>query len=417
MIAIRRTLHALCALAALLPAVTSAGSARLAPAELPPAPPFDSGDGVPGRKDWALRDGRPETFRNIAELLPTRRIAPPARAYPLGVAKTPLALHYGFAGAEYSIEDFVRRTDTTGLLILKGDEILYEGYYLGADRQDVFQSFSVGKSFVSTLVALARAQGKIHSLEDPMVKYLPEVQGSAYEHARIRDVLQMSSGTAYNEEYEDPNSDIAEFARIVDAGNGGLYDFARSFQSIRAPGTKFYYASTDTEMLGALVARVTGTSLSAYLSEALWKPIGAEAPARWALDAPGSAGRELAAGGLQVTLRDYARFGRLFANGGRVGDRQVLPAGWIEEATVPHGAHVAYGQLEPNDPTGYGYQWWCIPDSHRSFTAEGIHGQFVMVDPVEHVVVVKLSAWSHAWDDAKAEETFAFFEAVTKALR
>ena len=302
-------------------------------------------------------------------------------------------------------------------MILKDNHILFEGYYLGADEKDTFQSFSAGKSFVSTLVGIAQADGLIKSIEDPVIRYLPEVKGLAYEHAKIRDVLQMASGTSYSEEYTNPDSDIAELTRIMEDSQGGLYDFARSFKSLRPPGTQFYYASADTEILGALVSRVSGQSLSAYMSEKLWKPLGAEAPARWAIDAPGSKGRELAAGGLQITLRDYGRFGLLFAHEGLQGKTRIVPSAWVREATVPRAPYLDYGKVEPGDPSGYGYQWWCIPDAHRSYTAEGIHGQYVMVDPVEHVVVVKLSAWVEAWDDAKARETVAFFEAVTKALR
>ncbi len=389
---------------------------HLAAGEITPAPPFDAGDGVPGREGWALGPGRPATFRSIPEILPTRRVAPPAVASKLLEPRKPFDLHYTLDGQSHSVAEFAARTDTTGLLILKGNQILFEGYYLGADPQDNFLSFSAGKSFVSTLVALAVADGKITSIEDPIAKYLPELKGSAYESARIRDVLQMASGTSYTEEYEDPHSDIAEFARIVDTSRGGLYDFARSFKAVRPPGQKFYYASTDTEVLGALVARVTGASLSAYMSERLWKPLGAQAPARWVIDQPGSAGREMAAGGLQVQLRDYGRFGMLFANDGRVGNRQLLPAGWVEAATRPRASYLDFGQLEPGYPLGYGYQWWCIPGPHHRFTAEGIHGQFVMADPVEHVVVVKLSAWPRAWEDDKEKETLAFFDAVTSLL-
>jgi len=404
------------ALLSMVSAAATLAGTRLTGGELAPAPVFDSGDGVPAPQGWALGPGHPETFRNIPEILPTRRVAPPAVASPLLEPRRPFDLHYTFGGQSRTVAEFAPRTDTTGLLVLKGNQILFEGYYLGADRQDNFLSFSAGKSFVSTLVALAIADGKIASIEDPIAKYLPELKGSAYEPARIRDVLQMSSGTSYTEEYEDPKSDIAEFARIVDAGHGGLYDFARSFKAVRPPGQKFYYASTDTEVLGALVARVTGTSLSAYMSERLWKPLGAQAAARWVIDQPGSAGRELAAGGLQVQLRDYGRFGLLFANGGRVGNRQLLPAGWVETATRPQAPYVDFGHLQPGYALGYGYQWWCIPGPHHRFTAEGIHGQFVMVDPVEHVVVVKVSAWPRAWEDDKEAETLAFFDAVTSNL-
>jgi CubicO group peptidase (beta-lactamase class C family) len=393
----------------------SAGS-RLAPADRLPAPDYDAGSGVAGREDWALGPGRAETFRNIEEILPTRRVAPPATASVLRPATAPLAIRYEFRGRTYSLDDFVARTDTTALLVLRGDRILHEGYYRGADRQDRFMSFSAGKSLTSTLVGLAIADGKIGSVEDPIVRYLPELAGSAYEHARIVDVLQMSSGTSYTEEYVNPDSDIARIVAIYSRGEGGAYDFARSFRPARPPGQKFVYASADTEVLGALVARVTGRSFSAYMSERLWQPIGAEAAARWILDQPGSRGREMAMGGLQARLRDYGRFGQLFANGGRVGALQLLPAGWVEAATRPSAPHVDYGRVGEGD-LGYGYQWWCIPGPHRAFTAEGIHGQFVMVDPVLKLVVVKLSSWRDAWDDEKAQETLAFFSAVSAAQR
>ena len=399
--------------------LTSAASAgqRLGTAELKPAPAFDAGDGVPGRGDWALGPGKATTYRNLPEILPSRRIAPAATASPLLDPTAPFDVRYTFEGRTRALADFPARTDTTGLLILKGNQIIFEGYFQGADRQDLFISFSTGKSFVSTLVALAIGDGKIASIADPIIKYLPELAGSAYATARIKDVLQMSSGTSYSEEYEDPHSDIATFASLVSKSAGGLYDFARSFKAIRRPGQQFYYASTDTEVLGALVARVTGQSLSAYMSAKLWQPIGAEAPARWLIDQPGTEGRELAAGGLLIQLRDYGRFGLLFANGGRWQGQQLLPAGWVEQATRPQDPQVQYGKLEPNYPLGYGYQWWCLPGPHQRFTAQGIHGQFILVDPVEDVVMVKLSSWPHAWEDAKEAETYALFEAVTEALK
>jgi CubicO group peptidase (beta-lactamase class C family) len=393
-----------------------AAGTRLPPKDLEPAPAYDAGDGVPTPAAMFTTDKTAVTYRNIEEILPTRRIAAGAVASALGEPATALDVHYRFDDATHSIADFVARTDTTGLLILKGDQILYEGYFQGADRQDLFMSFSVGKSFVSTLVAFAVADGKIKSIDDPILGYLPELKGSAYESATIKQVLQMASGTSYTEEYEDKDSDIATFAAIVARSRGGLYDFARSYKSVNKPGEKFYYATTNTEVLGALVARVTGRSLSAYLAEKLWRPLGAEAPARWVLDAPGSGGRELAGGGLQVRLRDYGRFGLLFANRGEWHGAQLLPAGWVDAATRPADAYVDYGKLMPGYPLGYGYQWWCLPGANHRFTAQGIHGQFILVDPVQKLVVVKLSSWRHAWEDQKEAETYAFFAAVADAV-
>ena len=390
---------------------------RLADGELLPAPVFDAHDQVAGASDWALSGVTASSLRNVAEILPSRRIATSATPSRLKPMRGHFDVRYDFAGGQFGIADFARRTDTTGLLVLKGDQIVFEGYYQGADPQDQFISFSAGKSVVSTLVGLAIADGKIASVDDPVIKYLPEVRGSAYEAARIRDVLQMASGTSYTEEYTDADSDIARFAMVMARNQGGSYDFARSFKAVRPPGQTFYYASMDTEVIGALVARVTGKSLSEYMSERLWKPIGAEAPARWILDQPGSAGREMAAGGLLMTLRDYGRFGRLFANEGRVGERALLPTAWVTEATRPQAAFVDYGHLQPEYGLGYGYFWWCLPGPHHRFTAQGIHGQFVMVDPVEKLVVVKLSSWPEAWDESKESETYALFDAVSRATR
>ena len=397
-------------------APTLSADKRLDAKHLAAAPTGDSGSDVADLTSWIAPANPAATFRNMEEIFPTRRIANSAWVSPLNAPTAPFDVRYMAAGQPHGIADFISRTGTTGLLILKSDRIIFEGYYQGADSNDLFMSFSTGKSVVSTLVGLAVGEGRIQSLDDKVAKYLPEVKGSAYEAASIRQVLQMSSGTSYSEEYEDPKSDIAGFAAVVSQNRGGLYDFCRSFKAVRPPGKAFYYATCDTEVLGALVARVTGVSLAAYMSEKLWKPLGAEAPARWLLDQPGAAGREMAGGGLQMRLRDYGRFGLLYANRGDWHGRQLLPAGWVEEATQPHDAQVDYGHLVSGYPLGYGYFWWLFPGEHRAFTAQGIHGQFILVDPVEKVVVVKLSSWQHAWEEDKERETYAFFAAVVDAL-
>jgi CubicO group peptidase (beta-lactamase class C family) len=399
---------------------TQAAHKQLEAAALVPSPVFDSGLDVPSRAEFFTTQHNAVAYRSVEETFPTRRIATSATASVLTTVPTP-PIRYTFdnavqGDATHSIDDFATRTVTSALLILHNDQILFEGYYLGADSKDRFMSFSAGKSFTSTLVALALGEGKIQSLNDPIMRYLPELKGSAYETATIKQVLQMATGTSYNEEYEDRKSDIATFAAIVARSRGGLYDFSRSFKSKQKPGTRFYYATANTEILGALVARVTGMSISQYMSEKLWQPLGAEAPARWILDADGSAGRELAGGGLQVRLRDYGRFGLLFANRGRWNGKQLLPAGWVEEATLPQDPYVQFGKLQPNYPLGYGYQWWLLPGPRHRFAAEGIHGQFILVDPEKQVVVVKLSAWKRAWDDEMEKETYAFFDAVDEAV-
>jgi CubicO group peptidase (beta-lactamase class C family) len=345
-----------------------AAGQRLSAKQLAPAPAYDAADGVPAPERTFTTGHTAVTYRNMEEIHASRRIAAGPTASELRPVATPLEVHYRVGGASYSIADFVARNDTTGLLILKGDQILNEGYYRGADPQDLFMSFSVGKSFVSTLVAFAVADGKIGSIDEPLLRYLPGLRGSAYATATIKQVLQMASGTRFSEEYEYGRADIATYAARVARGRGGVYDFARSFRSARRPGERFHYATADTEVLGALVARVTGRSLSAYRSEKLWRPLGAEAPARWILDQPGRRGREVAGGALQVRLRDYGRFGLLFANLGQWHGTQLLPAGWVAAATRPADPYVDFGRTERGTALGYGYQSWCLPGANHRLT-------------------------------------------------
>jgi CubicO group peptidase (beta-lactamase class C family) len=295
--------------------------------------------------------------------------------------------------------------------------ILYERYARGSDAATRYISFSMGKSVVSTLVGMAVADGKIASLDDKVSKYLPDVAGGAYEVVSIRDVLEMSSGTSFDESQATATSDLARFIGVFARNQGGLYDFAKAFKPARPPGQKFNYASADTEVLGALVAKATGEPLATYLSRKVWQPMGAEADARWVLDAPGSAGHEVAAGGLSARLRDYGRFGLVFAQGGKLNGRQVVPADWVAEASRPNAPHLQVGNIGTNSPRGYGYQWWLAPGGEGVFMAIGIHGQYIFVDPKRDLVIVKTAAWpTPGGTTALVAETMAFHAGVAAAL-
>ena len=371
------------------------------------------------RGTWGEPANAPSAFHNMEELFPSRRIAPPATALPLKEPTGPLAFTYTYKGKTKTLEDFAADTRTSGLLILRGDQILHERYYMGASPDSRFISFSVGKSFVSTLIGIALAEGKIRSLDDRMIDYLPDLKGGAYEKTTIKDVLEMSSGTEFDEEYTSAKSGIAGFLGRFDANQGGLYDYSRQFKSAHAPGAKFNYASADTEVLGMLVRRAVGEPLADYLSRKVWAPMGAEADARWMLDAPGAAGQEVAAGGVLARLRDYGRFGLLFARGGELDGRRIVPADWSVEAVRPHRPNLAPGKLGGRSQLGYGYQWWLAPDRpgrEGLFMAIGIHGQYILVDRKRDLVVVKTAAWPTASNPALAEETFAFFDGVIDAV-
>lgn len=330
----------------------------------------------------------------------------------------PFDITYELEGKRKTAEDLMAATDGTGLLVLHGDRILHESYGPGAGPKTLLMSMSVGKSVTSTLIGLARAEGKIASFDDPVTKYLPELAGTGYDGVRVRHILEMSSGIDFNESYEwGEESDAYRLLRAATEQKETFADVARSFGRKREPGTKFEYVSNDTQVLGLLLARVTGKSQSSYMAERLWGPLGAESDARWILDREGDEGVEMAFGGFNSTLRDYGRFGLLMAYEGKWRGEQLLPEGWVAEATIPHDPQVDYGKLIPDYPLGYGYQWWCFPGPDHAFTGQGIHGQFVMVNPVLDLVVVKTSAWPVPWDDAKERETYAFFHAVEENLR
>ena len=250
-----------------------------------------------------------------------------------------------------------------------------------------------------------------------MSSYLPELTGTSYDGVSIKHILQMSSGVDFSEEYGDSESD---FARLGDACFGGperLEDLAVTYGRKYEPGTDFYYASVDTVILGWLLRRVTSRSLSDYMEEQLWQPLGAEADANWVLDQEGEDGVECALAGFNATLRDYGRFGLLMAYDGVWNGRRLLPEGWVVEATIPDSPQVQPGELVDGYQLGYQYQWWSFPDEDHSFTGEGIHGQLLMVNPVLDLVVVKTSDWETAWQSDKERETWALFEAIADWTR
>ncbi|HOY76414.1 MAG TPA: serine hydrolase, partial [Hyphomonadaceae bacterium] len=261
------------------------------------------------------------------------------------------------------------------------------------------------------------ADGKIASIDDMVTQYLPDVAGGAYEKATIRNVLEMSSGTSFDESQATADSDLARFIGVLARNQGGLYDFAKGFKAVREPGVKFNYASADTEVLGALLAKATGEPLANYLSRKVWQPMGAEADARWILDAPGSAGREAAAGGISARLRDYGRFGLMFLHNGKINGKQVVPADWVKVATSPQSPHTQIGALGTNAPRGYGYQWWLPPGEDGVYMAVGIHGQYIFVDQKRDLVIVKTAAWpTPGGSRALVEETLAFHAGVAAQI-
>jgi CubicO group peptidase (beta-lactamase class C family) len=300
---------------------------------------------------------------------------------------------------------------STGMIVLHLGAVRYEGYFQGADASSLFTSWSVAKSFTSTLVGLALADGRIESLDDPVTRYLPDLAGTAYAGVTIAQALQMSSGVRFDETYASGTSDVDTYMEYVRSGRANAYLATRTERAAE-PGAKFNYNSSETQLLGAVLDAVLDQPLARYLSERIWQPIGAEADAMWFLDREG--GMEATSMGLNARLRDYARFGLLMARDGMVGRKRVLPAGWVDRATTPEGPAVAFGALEPGYPLGYGYQWWALPNG--SFEAQGVFGQFIYVDRLRDLVIVKTSAWPDFWVNENERAFLDIVQAISNAI-
>lgn len=292
-------------------------------------------------------------------------------------------------------EDFIKDSQTTGLLVLQHGKIIYENYWLGHAQDKQHISFSMAKSFVSALMGIAIEEGFITDIQQAVTDYVPELIGSGYEGVSIKNVLQMSSGVRFNEDYGDFNSDINRFSRATAFGTS-LDNFSASLEREKEPGTYHHYVSIDTQVLGMVLTRATGKSLTNYLSEKIWQPLGMEYKAYWLAD---DYDMELALGGLNVTLRDYAKLGWLYLNLGQWKNaqgqtRQIVPKQWVVDSTTADAPHLVAGKNNPasTSSSGYGYQWWLPLNADDEFAAQGIYNQYIYIDPDQKLVIVKNSA-------------------------
>ena len=299
-------------------------------------------------------------------------------------------------GGRQTIDGYLARNPTTGLLVAVGDTIHVERYqYARTDTQRLV-SFSMAKTVCALLVGLAVADGAIASIEDPAEKYVPALRGSEYGRTPIRHLLTMSSGVQFREDY-DGRDDTVKLSRAVLFGPGGAGAVRQFDTREAAPGARWYYASAETQVLGLVLTGALKRPIADYLSERIWQPIGAEADASWVID---RTGQETTYANFSAVLRDYARLGMLLANGGKVGDRQVVPADWLREMTRAHFTGTQTGRW-----FGYGFQTWIFPDNDGSFALLGVRGQTIFVDPLRRLVMVHTAVRPDARDPGGAEAT------------
>ncbi|NOZ41593.1 MAG: serine hydrolase [Alphaproteobacteria bacterium] len=348
-------------------------------------------------------------FSHMDQIFLTKVVKRAGPVYHFGSAPGKLPQSFIYKGRKVATAEFLKRRATTALLVIKNDNIVFEKYYLGTGEKDLRISWSMAKSFTVTLFGIAVEKGLI-DIDAPVDHYLPEMKGSGYQGVPIRDVLGMSSGVKWNEDYGDFFSDINRMGRILAIG-GSLDKFTTTLTKGTAPGKKFHYVSMDSHVIGMIVRRVTGNSLITLAEQDIWSKIGMEANAEWLTDSTGTA---FALGGLNMRTRDYARFGRLYLNNGNWNGKQVVPEAWIKAATTPSFPHNEPGP----DKFGYGFQWWIGPNARPGeFLAAGVYGQFIYVNQPEHIVIVKNSADRHFMDKINSKfETITFFRAITDKL-
>jgi len=354
------------------------------------------------------------TFRNIDRLFPTRAVPHGRRASPLPLAATPLRnVEFTFEGKTYSLTEYLHVNRVGALLVLKNGRIAYEHYAFGNTARSRWMSMSVAKSITSTLIGAAIHDGKIRSIDDMVTVYVPRLVGSAYDGVSIRQLLMMASGVQWNETYTDPTSDRRRLLEVqIAQQSGSAVELMRTLVRAATPGTVNNYSTGETQIAGEVVRGAVGKPLALYLSEKIWQPFGMETDASWWLDSPN--GHEIGGSGFSATLRDYARFGLFFLQGGRIGDTRVLPAGWTTEAG-------AMKTLANGKPLDYGYMWWPTHGgiggiNDGAFSAIGIFGQAIYINPREQVVIVQWGAQTKpTGGDVVAPADF--FAAVANAVR
>ena len=349
------------------------------------------------------------TFQHTPEIQPTVTIQ--GSAAPFEFAKEEniaLADGFQFEGSFYPTEPFLQDTKTSALLVIQDDVIRYENYFFGGDEATVFSSNSMGKSFVSALMGFAVADGFIDSVNDPLGKYIPEFAGTDLENIPIKACLQMASGIDFNED-----TDMNSFSMRTLMGTPAMEVIA-GYGVQEPPFTYRRYLSINTEILGQVIKNATGKGLGEYMEEKLWTRIGSAHDAYWTLNN----GTELANGGLSISLRDYARFARLYLHEGNWNGEQLLPRDWIRDSLDISADYSKPGANNDGyNAIGYGYQWWVPEGDQGEFMAIGVYGQFLYVNPEQNVIIVKVNADPDFMAEHYELKHLEFFRAIADGLR
>ena len=346
---------------------------------------------------------REAQFRQMGELFPSDRVARGTHVHALPQGK-PLAL--GGQGASSLLASYMDQYHLAGVMVLQHGRVRLQRYALGFGPVQRWESFSVAKSVTSALLGVALQRGDIRSLDDTLGTYIPELRDSAYAEVTVQQLLTMTSGVHWNEDYADAKSDVAQmYMHACVDGQAHVLSYLKKQPRQWPAGTHWNYNTAETDLLGILVQRATHRSLAAYLSQTIWQPYGMAADATWIKDE--CDGSDTGGSGLSATLGDYARLGQFMLDGGRIAGKPVIAKAWLDGALRR--------QENVDDPDrGYGYLWWT--DRDGSYAAIGIFGQMVYVDPSRQLVIAQVGAWPQATSDALVAARREFVAAIKRAV-
>ncbi len=351
-------------------------------------------------------------YSHFDQIFRTRRVGKADSPSPLRRASEELALSYTFQGESHTLGDYLERHPATGLLIARGDEILFEHYRYGRTDHDRLVGQSMTKTITAMLFGIAIADGKIQSVDAPVADYVPELLGTEYGKTPLRALLHMASGVTFREDYGG-DDDVARLGGALFApDSAGPAKAVALFNTREAPpDTHFRYASVETELLGLILGNATQSAPADYAGSRLWQPIGAEADANWVVDATD---HEAGFFGFSATLRDWARLGIMLAHDGAWNGRQIIPRQWLIAATTVAPSEDFRAPRNATPYFGYGYQTWIFPGPRRQFALLGVHGQAIFIDPSARLVLAHTAVRTKPNRDPAAAELVTLWHALVR---
>jgi CubicO group peptidase (beta-lactamase class C family) len=356
-----------------------------------PLPQWSQAEREWGFSHWdTLSNARPIRRGNVLRALP---------------AGAPIAAFASGSEAAKQLSTFATDYKLAGLLVLQDGKIRLEQYALGHSADKRWTSFSVAKSFTSLLVGAAIKDGFIKSIDDPITLYIKALRGSGYDGVTVRQLLTMTTGVAWNEDYANPEADVYKLFRTPPTeGLNVTTSYMQTMKRRPAANNQWLYNTGETNLLGILVREATKKPLAVYASEKIWRPFGMEQDATWSLDVTDA---ELGGCCMQATTRDFGRIGQFVLEGARIAGQPIVPDGYLEASTKKQANIGAAGR-------GYGYQWWTHDDGNVE--AVGIHGQMIHIDRARKLVIIMNSAWPRATGGDLSAARSVFIERLKAIL-